>query len=135
MVPQMKADYQIAATQAKRPFTQYTGALLIALLLVLIAIMVFFKSLHESQYIKAPEVNDIYTIHEDGKYKIYRIESIAGDSVTFQIHKMEGAKASEASTIKRKHAHEYSEERIRFSKADIGKMKSTRTIYSIDRNE
>lgn len=138
MSPRMKQDYANASASAKRPITHYFGLFIIGLIFCVIIYGVFTNSMNETKYLANPEVNDVYRIEKNGNYTLYKVSEVKGDTLIFKPHNMVAEKYMKLSELQRKYKNDYSDETIKFTKAQINSMKESSMsdfgkIYSIER--
>ena len=139
MSPRMKQDYANASASAKRPITHYFGLFIIGLIFCTVIYGITTNSINESKYLAEPKVNDVYEIEKNGSYTLYKISEVKGDTLIFKPHNMVAEKYTKLSELQKKHKNDYSDETIKFTKAQINSMKESSKsdfgkIYSIKRD-
>lgn len=65
----------------KTPFYLFSGLILIAALIGVLMIRVEYKQKEKVKFVAAPQVGDVYTIHQDTVYYFLRLSHIKGDTV------------------------------------------------------
>lgn len=138
MNARMKQDYAEASASAKRPIRHFFGLFVIGLLLCFIIYGIFTNSMNETKYLNNPEVGDVYRIEKNGTYTLYKVSDVKGDTLVFQPHNLVAEKYMKLSELQKKHKNEYSDETMKFTKAQINSMKEDSKsdfgkIYSIER--
>mgnify|MGYP000877954363 CR=1 FL=1 len=103
---EMPSNYQnyfeSLKSNAKAPYWIYTGVILIALGAILITINDSKRHSNIEQYINSVQKGDFYIMRVNtGKYSLYKVDAVAGDTVYMKINTNSKSKISELEGLKK----------------------------------
>lgn len=133
MTSSMKTDYENAKLKIKKPLWQFSGLILLAILIVFMKLSHDKGKEEELVFIKSPAVNDIYYCLSDGSnYSTMRVDSISIDSVFVCPNLYEIDKRSKVYKIDKK--ENYAEFNYGISKLSILEMYTRGDIFNVYRD-
>jgi len=134
MPPILNNAYYRIAAKTKTPVWTFAGIFLIVVLGIGVSIHNHFRIEEEKEYIASPKAGDIYDVQTGvGRYTIYKVEKVAGDSVYFRPNKYEIDKMTGVSKLMKEKSNEYSDELLVTTKAKIKELYDKRNIYGVHR--
>ena len=88
MSPSFRQVYNDMKAKSKTPIWIFTGAGIVFIGLIFLAIYIKIDSDNTDKLVKAPQKNDVFEIRlETGKYTIYKVQHVKNDSVYFFANK------------------------------------------------
>lgn len=129
----LKMQYKNIKGEAKGPIWQFSGLLVLALLIGF-AIYSGGKDKENTQlYLSAPAVGDIYEYKADnGSYSTMKLEKVTSDSLYLSLNDYEISKKSRLYKIDKD--ENYSEITYGYSKNEISQMQKEGIIFDINRD-
>jgi hypothetical protein len=131
MPASLKASYDNLKAQSKTPIWTFSG---LALLAILISFGVYTDKQNDARNAKLilePKSGDIFEIKtEDNNYTLYKVESVAGDSVLLAANNFETNKKSGLRDLKEKG---FSSELYSYHKNELKTMLESGEIMDIER--
>jgi hypothetical protein len=133
MPDQLKREYDRIKSISKGPIWQFSGLVVIALLIVYSAYVSGVNSKQELQYIETPLIGDVYKYKtEDGDYSTLKVVNLSSDTVFVSANEFVISKMSKVYKIDK--AENYPDIFYGISKEELNKKYNSNEIYGINRH-
>ncbi|OIQ30822.1 MAG: hypothetical protein BM564_01010 [Bacteroidetes bacterium MedPE-SWsnd-G2] len=130
---ELNEEYRRIKEHSKGPVWQFSGLLLIALLIAYGSYASNQDKANELLYLGQPEVGDVYSyVMEEGNYSTFKITSVSTDSVFFILNDYEISRASKIYKINKE--ENYSDAEASLAKSELDSMYKNNDIIDIIRD-
>jgi hypothetical protein len=131
----LKESYERLKLNTKTPVSNYTGLIILSLLIGWGIIGSKMDDTKNQELILKPQNGDVYEIRtEQRQYTLYKVDSIIGDTVVLRLSQYETNKITGLSKIKNKGDEAYGEVAYAVAKNELKSMLDKGEIIDIDRN-
>lgn len=133
MPESVKKEYEALINQSKKPLWQFSGLVILALLIGWISYSNGENKILEKEYIISPKKGDVYEYKtSDNSYSTLKVTKVFGDSIFVSQNEYETNKMYK--TYKIDKIENYSELSYVISKAELKEMYESEEIFDVNRN-
>ncbi|KPE52840.1 hypothetical protein [Chryseobacterium indologenes] len=133
MSPQLLAGYAAARKKTRIPLKYYSWPIIAFLFILFALFAVLFENKDTKAWLQQPKSGDIYEMKEDGRYALYRVKAIKGDSIFMNPHKFTAEKLSELRKLKNDHPESYSDSAIGLTRHELEVLYTSKVLKKISR--